>query len=162
VELIDGEIIEMSPQKTPHASALGLAEDALRNVFSSGNWVRTQRPLDLGELFEPEPDIVVVPGTPRDYLQQHPKNAILLLEVSDTTLSYDRKRKGSLYASVGIKDYWIVNLAERKLEVYRSPEQDEAQPFGWRYGAAQILSAGDSISPLAQPNAKIAVSDLLP
>jgi Uma2 family endonuclease len=162
VELIDGEIVEMSPQKSLHASSLGMVEDELRRVFANHFWVRTQRPLDLGELFEPEPDIVVVKGSPREYVDKHPTTSVLIVEVSDTTLQYDRRRKGSLYASAGIKDYWIVNLIDRKLEVYRNPESDAAQPFGFRYSVTQILGAGDSIAPLAAAQSKVTVNYLLP
>jgi Uma2 family endonuclease len=162
VELIDGEIVEMSPQNTQHSVALGLTEVALRKLFGIEYWLRIQLPLDRGDLSEPEPDIAVVRGTPRDYLNGHPTAAVLLVEVSDSTLQYDRRRKGSLYASAGIQEYWIINLIDRKLEVYRSPEPDAAQPFGFRYSVAQSLGTGEFVSPLAAAQSKISVTDLLP
>src|SRR5947209_2506807 len=98
VELIDGEIIEMPVQKGPHAMAVLLARDTLEAAFGPGRVVRTQAPLNLGSSSEPEPDVSVVPGTVRDY-PDHPTTALLVVEVSETTLWLDRNRKAPLYAS---------------------------------------------------------------
>jgi len=108
-----------------------------------------------------EPDISVVPGTPRDYTE-HPTGALLVVEVSETTLAYDRGRKGSLYAAAGIQDYWIVNLVDRQLEVYRDPVPDPNESSGFRYNTRTVFLSGQSASPLAAPAASIAVADLLP
>jgi Uma2 family endonuclease len=161
VELIDGEIIEMSPMGNPHVIAASLAHDALQKAFGAGYWVRHGAPLNISSVSEPEPDIGVVKGTPREF-KDHPSTALLAVEVSETSLRMDRKRKASLYASAGVQDYWIVNLIDRQLEVYREPKPDRAQPFGFGYTNQTILKTGDSVTPLAAPNAKIAVADLLP
>ena len=103
----------------------------------------------------------VVPGGPRDYAE-HPTSALSLVEVSETTLAYDRGRKGSLYAAAGIADYWIVNLVDRQLEVYRDPVADPNEPSGFRYNTRIDFVSGQSATPLALPGMTIAVADLLP
>src|SRR5262245_3864692 len=95
VELIEGEVIEVPPRNNAHAVAVGLAEDALRAAFGPGHWVRVQMPLDLSLTSEPQPDLAVVPGGPRDYTQR-PADALLVVEVSDTSLAFGRGRKASL------------------------------------------------------------------
>ena len=86
----------------------------------------------------------------------------VIVEVSDTTLSHDCNRKASLYAAARIQDYWIVNLVDRLLEVYRAPVSDPCQPFRLSYSQRTNLSTGDTVSPLALPQAQIAVADLFP
>ena len=107
--------------KTPHAAGLELAERAVETIFATGYWVRTQLPIHFGPRSEPEPDIAVVPGGPRDYTA-HPSTALLIVEVSEATLSYDRRRKGSLYARANIADYWIVR--RRDLLKAKANDQD--------------------------------------
>jgi Uma2 family endonuclease len=163
VELIDGEIIEMAPQKDAHAVAVSLTRDALAEAFGDGYWVRMQLPLRLAEGSDPEPDASVVHGKARDYLGKgHPTGALLVVEVSDTTLAYDRGPKASLYASAGITDYWIVNLINAQVEVHREPVEDADQPHGFRYRKVTALKAGASIRPLAKPAAEVAAADILP
>ena len=159
VEFIDGEIIQMPAQKGPHYACISAVQDALREIFGAGCWVRTQAPLHLLG-FAPEPDVAVVVGTRRDYAD-HPESAILIVEVSDTTLTYDRTRKASLYAAAGVPDYWIVNLVARQIEVRREPVPDENTEFGFRYGAMTIVGPGQNVAPLAAPSATIPVDDLL-
>ncbi len=106
--------------------------------------------------------MAVVAGKPRDYLTSHPTTAALVVEVADTTLAFDRRQKGSLYARAGILDYWIVNLVNRVLEVYRLPAADASAPLGYSYRERIRLTAGEAVSPLAFPAATIAVADLLP
>jgi Uma2 family endonuclease len=110
---------------------------------------------------EPEPDVAYVPGTLRQ-VRTHPTTALLIVEVSDTTLSYDRGNKASLYASAGIADYWIVNLVDRVVEVLRNPALSPAAKFGWSYSTTTTHFSGDSVTPLAAPSASVAVADLLP
>jgi Uma2 family endonuclease len=161
VELIEGEIVEMSPRKLPHSAAVSLTLDALRGVFGRGYWSRSQEPLHLGSRSEPEPDVSVVVGSVRTY-KDHPTAAVIVVEVADTTLSYDRRRKGSLYAKAGIADYWIINLRTRELEVRREPRKDKTQKYGFGYKSLTVLKESDTVTPLAAPNARIAVADLLP
>jgi Uma2 family endonuclease len=161
VELIEGEIVEMPVPKPPHVMSVILTEHALRMVFDRGFVIRIQSPINLGAVSDAEPDVAVVPGSPRDYTE-HPTSALLLVEVSETTLAYDRGRKGSLYAAAGIQDYWIVNLVNRQLEVYRDPVPDPNEPSGFRYNTRTDFIAGQSATPLAAPAATVAVADLLP
>lgn len=154
VELIAGEVLEMSPQRGPHAQAVGLAHYAIDRAFGPGFWVRVQLPLDLGAATEPEPDLAVVEGGPRDY-PRHPRTALLLVEASDTSLDYDSLVKGEMYARAGIEDYWILDLVNRQVRVYRRPTTNG-------YAQMKIHEPGDAISPLASPSAQIAVDDLLP
>src|SRR5436305_7889392 len=97
VELIDGEVIVMPAPGPPHCSANELVAETLRAVFGSGHWVRVQMPLDCHPASEPMPDVAVVAGTPRS-VTATPAMALLVVEVCDSTLTYDRRRKGSLYA----------------------------------------------------------------
>ena len=163
VELIEGEIIEMSAQKNLHAMGVDLTADALRAAFGPNHWVRVQMTLDLSSTSAPDPDVAVVPGSTRSYAgRSNPTTAMLIVEVSETSLAYDRGRKASLYASVGIGDYWILNLVQRQLEIYRDPAVDAAQMFGFKYAVRTILDPGDTVAPLAAPKALVAVADLLP
>jgi Uma2 family endonuclease len=116
----------------------------------------------LSEVSEPEPDLSVVVGDERTYLGTgHPTTALLVVEISLTSLEFDHRTKGSLYASAGIKDYWIVNLQGRCVEVYRSPVIDKTARFGHRYEEKSTFTGGQRIQPLAL-SADIAVADLLP
>jgi Uma2 family endonuclease len=117
-------------------------------------------PLALTDDSEPEPDVAVVTGNPREYRDAHPTTALLIVEVADATLPYDRERKANLYARAGIADYWIVNLLDRCLEVYRRPTQ--AGTANARYADRAVLPAETSIAPLATPDKSIAIADLLP
>ena len=162
VELVGGELIVAEPQSGPHYTAISLIEDALRSVFGSAWQIRTQAPLALDERSEPEPDVAVAQGTPRTYVRDHPARPVLVVEVAVTSLALDREHKGSLYARAGLEDYWILNLVDRVLEVYRQPISDAAAPFGWRYGSRQTVDAESAVAPLARPTAAVRVADLLP
>lgn len=159
--LLAGEVIEMAAQGNWHVVSVGKATAALGLIFPPQSfWVRSQNPLELPDGSDPEPDVAVVPGTPDDYTK-HPSTALLVLEVSDTSLRLDR-RKAHAYASAGVPDYWVVNLPEHQLEVYRDPVADAAAEFRHRYRAVVTLKPGDSITPLAAPHASVAVAELLP
>ncbi len=158
-ELIEGEIVVLSPQKFPHSATTDRAAEMLRGVFGATAWVRMQLPLDLGPFSEPEPDLSVVSGGRADYTD-HPTTALLIVEVSDTSLEYDRRKKASLYARIGIADYWILNLLDRQLEIYRHPVPDSSQPYGFRYSDVTILRSQELVTPIARPQTKIRVADL--
>jgi Uma2 family endonuclease len=162
VELLGGEMIVSEPQGSEHHTAVGLIEDTLRAVLGPGWLVRSQGPIALDDESEPEPDVAVVPGSRRDYSDRHPRRPVLVVEVSESSLRLDREHKGSLYARAGVEDYWIVNLVDRVLEVYRRPIVDVAAPFGWRYAGTDVLGARASVSALVAPAARISVGDLLP
>ena len=162
VELIEGQVIEMSPTGSRHRTAVLLAGDALRRVFRQGYFVSTQCPLDLSEITEPEPDVAVIAGQVRDYAEAHPTTAVLIAEVADTSLTYDRTTKASLYAKAGIAEYWILNLVDRQLEVRRTPVADTTQPYGFGYADITVRTATEVVTPLAMPQASIAVAEVLP
>ncbi len=163
LELIAGEIVQREvPVKSTHATAVQLVENVLREVFHSGYSVRCQLPLRLSEYDEPLPDVAVVVGSPRDYVHQHPTSALLVVEVSEATLKMDRETKGSLYAEAGIPEYWVLNLPERVLEVYRDPVPMQRRAFGYGYQTMLKLGETDTLSPLHAPHATIRVADLMP
>ncbi len=162
VELVGGELIVGEPQGSGHYTAIGLTEDALRTALGPGWLVRTQGPIALDAESEPEPDVSVVPGAWRDYREEHPARPVLVVEIADSSLRLDREHKASLYARAGLADYWIVNLVDRVLEVYRQPVADPSASFGWRYASRESLGLASSIAPLAAPETRILVSDLFP
>lgn len=163
LELIGGDITQkMSPQNSPHAAAIGAMQFALEEAFPCGYWVRVQLPLALTDDSEPEPDLAVVAGSWRDYTKSHPAHAVLIVEISDTTLTIDRGTKGGLYASAGVAEYWIVNLRDRVLEVHRQPSPMSDQPFGYHFLSVTRFTETEAVIPLASPNALIQVVDLLP
>jgi len=162
VELIEGEILKMSPQGSPHLTAIHRTLKALFKAFGFEAYVRVQGPLVLGPFSEPEPDLALVPGSELDYSEAHPSTALLVVEVSETTIEYDRNRKGSLYARAGIAEYWVLNLVDHALEVYRDPVPSATAPYGWEYSSVQRFSAEQSVCPLHAPNGRVSVADLLP
>ena len=161
VELIGGHLIVAEPQNSPHATAVGAADDALRAALPPGFIVRAQMPISLDDESAPEPDLAVVSGRRADYGQGHPTRAVLVVEVADSSLHFDRRDKGSLYARARIAEYWIVNLIDRLLEVYRDPEPDPTAPHGWSYRAVSRLAPPALVAPMAIPSAEVRVGDLL-
>jgi len=161
VELLDGLLIAREPQGRRHAAVVVLVRTALEKAFGRAYHVREEKPIALDDRSEPEPDVVVVPGTPRDYLDVHPSRPVLLAEVAETSLAIDRLRKGSLYARAGVADYWVVNLIEETLEVYREPVLT-ASGSEWKYDSVRLFRRNAFVTPLDAPRARIRVSDLLP
>ena len=162
IELLGGEMVVREPQAGPHATSVHLVQQVLQRVFGKGWTVRQQLPIALDLESEPEPDVCVVPGRPRDYRSSHPTRPVLVVEVAHDSLLRDRERKGSLYARAGIADYWIVNLREAVLEVYREFARSPRSPYGWRYRRIERLGPEAVISPLAAPRARVRVKTLLP
>ena len=162
VELLGGDLVVSEPQTSAHYTAIGLVDSALRAALGREWLIRSQGPLALDDESEPEPDVALVPGGWRDYSHEHPARPVLVVEVALSSLRLDREHKGSLYARAGLGDYWILNLVDRVLEVYRKPVADVAASFGWRYGTIDRLGPDASVTPLAAPDARILVSDLLP
>jgi Uma2 family endonuclease len=162
IELLGGLLVVREPQGGPHAMGVRMVEEALRGVFASGWDVRGQLPVALDDDSEPEPDVSVVPGSFRDYPRDHPARAVLIVEVAESSLRLDRGEKGSLYARAGVPEYWIVNLVDRVLEVYRDPAADLGAPYGWRYASVVTLRAGDAVRPLAALHSPVPVVDLVP
>ncbi len=122
VELLDGWLVYKMPKNPPHRATTKLTRNALEAVITEGWYVDTQEPITLADS-EPEPDVVVVRGNTRDYLDRHPGAAdiALIIEVADSTLDRDRTSKQRLYARAGIPIYWIINLPEKQIEVYTEP-----------------------------------------
>ena len=162
VELVGGQLVVAEPQGSYHASALGIAGDALRALLPHGWLLRIQMPVALDDESEPEPDLALVPGAWSDYRAGHPSRPALVVEVAESSLAFDREDKGSLYARGGVRDYWIVNLVDRALEVYRDPGPDPTASYGWRYRTVEQRRPGTAVSPLALPAIRVEVSDLLP
>jgi Uma2 family endonuclease len=162
LELIGGQLIVAEPKGSPHAAAVGMAHDALRAALSPGWIVRIQDPLALDDESAPEPDLAVVRGTHVDYRHGHPARAAVVIEVAESSLAFDRTQKGSLYARAGIADYWIVNLEDRVVEVYRDPGPDLTAPFGWRYMSVERFRPPAAVTPLAVPASPVPVAELLP
>src|SRR5688572_29232389 len=121
IELIDGQLLVAEPQGAAHYTAVVKTSRALVTAFGPGWYVRSEGPLGLDDDSEPEPDVAVVPGDPDDYSRAHPSRAVLIVEVADSSVDADRHRKGSLFARAGLADYWVLNLVERVLQVYRDP-----------------------------------------
>jgi len=161
--LVEGEILAMPAMGNTHRHILTLASDVLRDLFGSGFFVSAQCPFDIGRATDPEPDIAIIRGSLGDYRGRGLTEAALIVEVSDTTLAYDRSGKASLYALAGVADYWIINVDQEpaQIEVHRSPAPDEAQPFGFGYREKTVHRSGEVIHPLASPK-PVAVSILLP
>ena len=162
IELIGGELMVAEPQGTAHYTAIRKTAKALEAAFGPGWEVRTEGPIGLDDDSEPEPDVAVVPGSPDDYSRAHPSRPVLTVEVSESSLAVDRRHKGSLYARAGLSDYWVLNLVQRVLEVYREPAPDSTAPFGWRYARREVFDASAQVAPLAAPGSSIPVSVLLP
>jgi len=156
VELLEGVIVGKSPQTPRHAATVSLVQKALVPAFDDG-LVMNQRPFIASDRSSPEPDVAVVPGTERDYVERHPSSALLVVEVADSSLSQDRLTKSRIYAAAGVPECWIVNLVDEVVEVHRSPDADLRL-------YAQITAFGrtDSIRPVHAPGVALRVADLLP
>ena len=160
VELIRGEIIVMSPMGSRHWVVVSLVGDALRATYPQDEFVvAEQRPISVGGDSEPEPDLAVIRGRVRDFTDHLPKSCELVVEVSDSSLSYDRSVKADLYAEAGIPEYWIVDIIGRTVEVCTKPFSDESSA---RFKERTTLSEHDLLVPLSAPNSSIRIVDLLP
>ena len=162
VELIEGAIYEMSPIGVAHWVAVNLVTQELNKVFATGFFVSAQNAIEFGKKSQPQPDVAVFKGSIRDFKKNIPHKAVLIIEVSDSTLKFDRTEKMSLYAKNKIAEYWLLNLKERKLEIYRAPFEDANALHGWSYSDIRVLEATESIAPLSALQSQINVADLLP
>lgn len=162
LELLDGLLVLGEPQSEPHVIALQKSHAALQWAFGVGWNVRQAAPVALDDDSAPEPDLAVVPGDPDDYLPGHPSRPVLVVEISLTSLAFDREHKSSLYARAGIADYWIVNLVDRVVEVRRRPAPADGSPYDFTYEDLIVVGPGDAITSIAAPDAAIPVVDLLP
>ena len=162
IELLGGELIVSEPQGALHYTAVLKTARALEVAFGTEWVVRTQGPIGLDDDSEPEPDVAVVRGSLEDYRAAHPSRPALTVEVAESSPRRRPRAQGRRLREAGLADYWIVNLIDRVLEVYREPAADPSSPFGWRYGRREVFRPPASVRPLAMPSAAIRVADLLP
>jgi len=161
VELLDGLLVVREPQGSPHAAIAAHIGQVLAAAFERGWHPRLHSPLALDDDSEPEPDVAMVAGEPRDHVSAHPSTAALVVEVADSSLRLDRRLKGGLYARAGLPDYWIVNLVDGVLEVHREPRPSADAPYGWIHRSVETLRPPATVTPLSAPDALIRVADLL-
>jgi Uma2 family endonuclease len=157
VELLEGVIVAVAPEGPRHSGVVELVVATLRAALGARASVRTAHPFDASEWSVPEPDIAVVSGTPRDYLDRHPSSAHLVVEVAVSSLPQDRLTKAPIYAASGVPEYWIVNLRQEQLEMFRSPDHAAR-----RYTVVEIAGRGDQVALASLPDVILAVTDLLP
>jgi len=156
VELIEGEIVCMSPIGSPHAASVDrLAALLIRRLGRRAN-VRIQGPIVLGRHSEPQPDVTVLKPREDFYATEHPgpKDVLLLIEVADTSGAYNRGTKLPLYARSGIREVWIVDVVERTLEAYRRPTLRG-------YRERRELSLKQNVAPVAFPRTRLRVGDIV-
>lgn len=161
IQLIGGELVEMPGQKNTGFAVISRVQRLLEAAFGPGHWVRNQGTLDLSPYGVPDPDLAVIVGDPDNPTYDNPTSALLVVEVADSSLSYDRNTKASLYAAAGVADYWIVNIPGGQLEVRRDPQPDPTQEFGFGYGSLTTVKPGGTVAPLAAPAAAIPVDRIL-
>jgi Uma2 family endonuclease len=157
VELIAGQLIKMSAKGRAHESAITRTIELLVSLTNQVQMmVRVQSPIVLNDHSEPEPDFTLVRVNPLYYADHHPTPAdvYLVIEIADSSFSYDRETKAKLYAQSGIADYWVLDVNNRQLHVLREPGEEG-------YQSEVILTADESVSPLEFPAIAIAVSQML-
>lgn len=157
VELLGGVIVAMTPSDPSHETTIMLVTFALEQAVRDRAAVRTQCSLVAGGWSVPEPDVAVVSGSLRDYASARPTSALLVVEVSNSSLKQDRLTKSRIYSASSIPEYWIVNLRESVVEVMRDPD-----PATALYRDTRILVCGDEIELASLPGARVAVAELLP
>jgi Uma2 family endonuclease len=162
VELVEGEILCMSPIGSYHNAVVTACDMTLADLFKKAFHVRTQCSFVVPVETELEPDIAVVPGRWRDYLHKNPDVAALIIEVADSSLEYDTTLKASLYARAGILDYWVIDLKQSVIIVHRSPCAMPDRPLHFGYSDMKTYQAHETIFPLALPETAIPVSELVP
>lgn len=156
IELLDGEIVDMPPMGPLHGHAISWANGMLVRAFGPEWVVRVQLDLALDDHNQPVPDFALLTARAMRELADHPSKVDLVIEVSDSSLSYDRIRKAAAYARAGIPEYWIVNLQRRRLEVHRQPD---AAAGLWH--ERLVLGEEDSCRPLGRPETVVRVAELM-
>jgi len=157
VELLEGVVVSMAPQNTPHASGVARATRALMRAVGEQAVVRTQLSFIAGPYSVPEPDVAVVPGRYEDYDHVHPRTALLVIEVADSSLKQDRLTKAMVYAAADVPEYWIVNVVHGQVEVHRDPDRTAR-----RYRSVSVVRRDGQIAPVAFPDVSIDADTLLP
>ena len=160
--LLAGEVFTVPMPDPPHDTALGLTDAWVRSAFAVGHHVRSQMAFDIGTENDPGPDLAVVAGGIRDYAARTPTAAVLIVEVADSSLFLDTTTKAELYATAGVPDYWVIDLENRRLLVYRDPVPLPSGLGATAYQTHRAFGPNDAVSPLALPSAGVRVGDLLP
>jgi Uma2 family endonuclease len=161
VELLEGWVVNKMAHEPPHDITLGLLNQAIQKRLPAGWHIRIQMPITTGDS-EPEPDLVIAAGEIRRYMEGAPRPADLavVVEVSDTTLANDRNLNRKLYARAGIACYWIVNVEERQIEVFKGPSGRVAMPD---YHEKQSIAEGEqAVIVLGAQSLELPVSEILP
>lgn len=155
-ELLDGEIYQLMPPGTLHTFIVNLIQGLLQVVRAHGAFIQVQNPIRLSENYDPQPDIAVVRGREYDYRDRFPgpEDVLLVIEVCDSSVEHDRVRKVPAYAGAGIRECWLVNLPEQRVEVYH-------EPIAGEYRALRLYRSGETMSPLAFPEITLSAADLL-
>jgi Uma2 family endonuclease len=156
-ELIAGQIILMTAKGTPHVIVLQLLATNLQAQLGTTALIRTQDPIRLDNFSEPEPDLAIVKGTIFDYAEHHPvpEDVYLVIEVADSTLKKDCEVKDKIYARSSIAEYWVVDIKNRQIHIFRDPT-----PTG--YSSQLILTESHSVSPLTFPEIVLSIAAILP
>jgi Uma2 family endonuclease len=153
IELLEGQLVFMSPIGAPHSSTVQKLNALLTPALLGRAIVRVQSPFAALELSEPEPDIAVVPLG--NYDAAHPDRAHLIIEVAESSLSRDRGVKQRLYAACEVPEYWIVNVVERRIEIH-------TEPANVAYTKVHLAEQGQSVHPSEFPDVEVQVANLLP
>ncbi len=157
-ELIAGQITLMAAKGTPHVTTLRLLATALDELLAEQSaFVSTQDPIQLDDFSEPEPDLAIIRGTILDYVDHHPRpdRVYLVVEVADSTLKHDCEVKDKVYAQAGIADYWVLDVKNRQLHIFRNPTSTG-------YTSHLILKEPNQVAPLAFPNLVLTLISILP
>jgi Uma2 family endonuclease len=155
VELLEGVIVEMTPQGRPHALVVSRLGESFTDARRPDCRVRVQLPLSLEGDSEPEPDLAVVTRQEEETAPVHPRSALLVVEVADESLRRDRLLKGRIYARARVPEYWVVNVTGQSVEVYSEPDADAG-----RYRAMRTLGVGETLSSSALPGLALPVAAL--
>jgi Uma2 family endonuclease len=154
-ELIEGEIFDMPPIGTTHCGCVDWLSQYFIRRLPEQYGIRAQNPLRLGDLSEPQPDILILRHPPKHYRDHHPgaDDVLLLIEVADSTLSYDRNTKTPLYARFGIGEYWIINLPDTQVEIH-------AAPVNGKYQHHHLATPGERLIPHGISGIEVAVDEI--
>jgi Uma2 family endonuclease len=153
LELLEGRLVEMSPQGNAHAYSIRRLDRLLQRALGDRAEVQIQGPIAASDLSEPEPDVAVL--EPGDYLDERPQSAHLIVEVADTSRAKDLGLKARLYAHMQVPDYWVIDLERRQLVVHRQPQHD-------RYGEVRTLAESEELTLARFPDVRIRLSEVLP
>jgi Uma2 family endonuclease len=156
IELVEGEILEMSPIGSHHAARVARLQQRLSFAVSERALIWVQNPVRLDDRSEPQPDLALL-EVRRDFYEAAlpgPDNVLLIVEIADSSAEYDRQIKAPLYARCAIAEYWLVDLLRQVVTVYRDPSLDG-------YRSVRVAQPGQQISPLAFPDVQLDVSDIV-